>query len=144
MKKNLYIMMGGMLMMITSMMMTACSSDDDVVENEPPVTDHPTRQLPKQADFIQTMTDIGYIKCDPVDNSWYIKAPYHGPEIRIDGGNIFYLYDLPTEYQKEGLKVNATLDCYTFRHFDERVEITIYAGYDYYDAVLKQIEIVEQ
>jgi hypothetical protein len=39
--------------------------------------------------------------------------------------------------------VNATLDCYTFRHFDEDVVVTIFAGWDYYDAVLKQIEIVE-
>ena len=93
--------------------------------------------------FIKTMTDIGYLKLDKENNSWWIKAPCHGPEIRYDGGNIFYLYDLPEEYQKEGLKVKATLDCYTFRHFDERVEIVTYAGYDYYDAVLKNIEIVE-
>lgn len=143
MKKNLFLMMGGMLLMIAAMVITGCSKDDDVVEKETPVTDHATRQLPKQADFIQTITDIGYLKCDKSDNSWWIDAPYHGAEIRYDGGNIFYLYDLPKEYQKEGLKVKATLDCYTFRHFDERVEITICAGYDYYDAVLKQIEIVE-
>ena len=89
------------------------------------------------------MTDVGYLCCDNVDNTWYIKADYNGPEIHYDGGNIFYLYDLPAEYQKEGLKVNATLDCYTFRHFDEDVVVTIFAGWDYYDAVLKQIEIVE-
>ena len=94
-------------------------------------------------DYIKTMTDVGYLWCDKVDNTWYIKADYNGPEIHYDGGNIFYLYDLPAEYQKEGLKVNATLDCYTFRHFDEDVVVTIFAGWDYYDAVLKQIEIVE-
>ena len=143
MKKKLFLVVGAMLLMMAGTVMTACSNDDEVNASGDPVTGKTTRQLPKQADFIQTMTDVGYIKCDPVDNSWYIKADYHGPEIRIDGGNIFYLYDLPTEYQKEGLKVNATMDCYTFRHFDERVEITIYAGFDYYDAVLKQIEIEE-
>ena len=43
----------------------------------------------------------------------------------------------------ESLKVKATLDCYIFHHFDESVEITILGGWDYYDAVLKQIEILE-
>jgi hypothetical protein len=73
----------------------------------------------------------------------YIESPYQGPEVRYDGGSIYYLFDLPKEYQKEGLKVKATLDCYTFLHFDEYVEVTVIAGYDYYDAVLKQIEIAE-
>ena len=132
------------LVSVFTLSFSSCSSDDDVVTPEvPETTSHSTRQLPNQADFIKTMTDIGYLKLDKEDNSWWIKAPYHGPEIRYDGGNIFYLYDLPEEYQKEGLKVKATLDCYTFRHFDERVEIVRYAGYDYYDAVLRDIEIVE-
>ena len=56
---------------------------------------------------------------------------------------MYYLFDLPEDYQKEKLKVRVVLDCYTFRHFDEKVEITIYAGYDYYAAVLKQVEVVE-
>ena len=140
MKKTVLILMSVLLSVGT---FSACSSDDEVATPEVPETSHSTRQLPKQADFIMTMTDIGYLKLDKEDNSWWIKAPYHGPEIRYDGGNIFYLYDLPEEYQKEGLKVKATLDCYTFRHFDERVEIVTYAGYDYYDAVLRDIEIVE-
>lgn len=143
MKRNLNFVIGAMLLMMAGTMMTACSSDDDVVKPETPVSGYGTRQLPKQADFVKTMTDVGYLWCDKVDNTWYIKADYHGPEILCDGGNIFYLYDLPAEYQKEGLKVNATLDCYTFRHFDEDVVVTIFAGWDYYDAVLKQIEIVE-
>ena len=140
MKKTVLILMSVLLSIGT---FSACSSDDEVATPEVPETSHSTRQLPNQADFIKTMTDIGYLKLDKVDNSWWIKAPYHGPEIRYDGGNIFYLYDLPEEYQKEGLKVKATLDCDTFRHFDERVEIVRYAGYDYYDAVLRDIEIVE-
>ena len=143
MKRNLLLMTGAMLLMMACTVMTACSNDDEVNDSGDPATGQTTRQLPKQADFIKTMTDVGYLKCDKVDNSWYIKADYHGPEMRYDGGNIFYLYDLPTEYQKEDLKVNATLDCYTFKHFDERVEIARFAGYDYYDAVLKQIEIAE-
>lgn len=64
-------------------------------------------------------------------------------EIMNDGGSMYYLYDLPKEYQKSGLKVKVTLDCYTFRHFDEKVVIDMYAGYDYYDTVLKEIEVVE-
>jgi hypothetical protein len=143
MKKKLFFVMGAMLLTMAGTVMTACSSNDEVVTPETPATPHPTRQMPKQANFIKTMTDVGYLMCDQVDNSWYIKADYHGPEIHYDGGNIFYLYDLPEEFQKEGLKVNATLDCYTFRHFDEFVEVTMFAGYDYYDAVLKEIKIVE-
>ena len=141
MKKNLLLMVVAILLLMAGTVMSACSSDDDVASPEVPETGNGTRQLPKQADFIMTMTDVGYLKCDKVDNTWYIDAPYHGPEIRFDGGNMFYLYDLPEEYKKENLKVQATLDCYTFHHFDEQVEIIIYAGYDYYDAVLKQIEI---
>ena len=143
MKRNLFFVMGAMLMMTAGTMMTACSNDDEVVTPETPAASHSTRQLPNQANFVKTVTEEGYLWCDKVDNTWYIQADYHGPEIHYDGGTIFYLYDLPAEYQKEGLKVNATLDCYTFHHFDESVEITILAGWDYFDAVLKQVEIVE-
>ena len=30
---------------------------------------------------------------------------------------------------------------YTFRHFDEKIVVNVIGGYDYYDAVIKQIEI---
>lgn len=143
MKRNLFFVMGAMLMMTAGTMMTACNNDDEVVTPETPAASHSTRQLPNQANFVKTVTEEGYLWCDKVDNTWYIKADYNGPEIHYDGGNIFYLYDLPAEYQKEGLKVKATLDCYIFHHFDESVEITILGGWDYYDAVLKQIEILE-
>lgn len=143
MKKNLFFMMGAVLLLMAGTVMVACSSDDDEVTSRVSGTEHATRQLPKQADFIKSVTDTGYLKCDKVDNTWYINASYNGEEIRYDGGSMYYLYDLPEEYRKEGLKVKTTLDCYTFRHFDEKVEIVMYAGYDYYDAVLKGIEIVE-
>lgn len=145
MKKYLFFVMGAMLLLMAGTMVTACSSDnDDDVENPgSSATGHPTRQMPSQANFIKTVTDTGYLKCDKTDNTWYINAPYNGPEIRYDGGSVYYLFDLPKEYQKEGLKVKATLDCYTFRHFDENVEVSILAGYDYFDAVLKQIETAE-
>ena len=143
MKRNLFFVMGAMLMMTAGTMMTACNNDDEVVTPETPVASHSTRQLPNQANFVKTVTEEGYLWCDKVDNTWYIQADYQGPEIHYDGGSIFYLYDLPAEYQKEGLKVKATLDCYIFHHFDESVEITILGGWDYYDAVLKQIEILE-
>ena len=143
MKKKLCIIMSAMLLMLAGTVMTACSSDDDIDTPGTSATGHPTRQLPQLADFIKTVTDMGYLMCDKVDNTWFIKSPYHGQEIRYDGGNIYYLYDLPVEYQKEGLKVKASLDCYTFLHFNERVEHMWYAGYDYYDAVLRDIEIVE-
>ena len=103
----------------------ACSSDDDVTIPEVPETGLETRQLPKQADFIKTVTEIGYIKCDTWDNTWIIDVPSpeaHG-EIYIDGGSFYYLYDLPQEYQKKGQKVKATLDAYTFRHFGEKIEV---------------------
>ena len=143
MKKYLLFVVSAMLFMMVGTVLTACSSDDDAVTSSPSATGHPTRQVPNQASFIKTVTDVGYLRCDRQDNTWYIDSPYQGLEIAYDGGSIYYLFDLPKEYQKEGLKVKATLDCYTFLHFDEYVEVTIIVGYDYYDAVLKQIEIAE-
>ena len=140
MKKTAFILMSVLLSLGT---FCACSSDDDIDTPENSATGHPTRQMPALADFIKTVTDTGVLMCDKADNTWFIKSPYHGQEIRYDGGNIYYLYDLPVEYQKEGLKVKASLDCYTFLHFNERVEHLWYAGYEYYDAVLRDIEIVE-
>ncbi len=140
MKKTVFILMSVLLSLGT---FCACSSDDDIDTPENSATGHPTRQMPALADFIKTVTDTGVLMCDKADNTWFIKSPYHGQEIRYDGGNIYYLYDLPVEYQKEGLKVKASLDCYTFLHFNERVEHMWYAGYEYYDAVLRDIEIVE-
>lgn len=143
MKKNLLLVVGAMLFMMVGTVLTACSSDDDAVTSSPSATGHPTRQMPEQANFIKTVTDLGYLWCDKTDNTWYIDSPYQGSEVVYDGGSIYYLFDLPKEYQKEGLKVKATMDCYTFRHFDEDIEVTIIAGNNYYDAVLKQIEIAE-
>ena len=143
MKKKLLFIVGAMLFMLVGTVLTACSSDNDVDTPNSSATGHSTRQKPKQVNFIKTVTDVGYLRCDKEDNTWYIESPYQGPEVRYDGGSIYYLFDLPKEYQKEGLKVKATLDCYTFLHFDEYVEVTIIVGYDYYDAVLKQIEIAE-
>ena len=140
MKKTVFILMSVLLSLGT---FCACSSDDDIDTPETSTTGHPTRQMPALDDFIKTVTDTGVLMCDKADNTWFIKSPYHGQEIRYDGGNIYYLYDLPVEYQKEGLKVKASLDCYTFLHFNERVEHMWYAGYEYYDAVLRDIEIVE-
>ena len=146
MKKVFLFVMSAVLLMTAGMVTTGCSSDDDNVATptpEAPVPGHATRVLPKQVDFIKTVTDTGILRCDKADNSWYIDSPYDGPEIMNDGGSMYYLYDLPKEYQKSGLKVKVTLDCYTFRHFDEKVVIDMYAGYDYYDTVLKEIEVVE-
>ena len=142
-KKKLSIMMSAMLLMLAGTMMMACSVDDNAVIN--PKTDHKTGQLPKQADFIKTVTEIGYITCDTEDGTWIIDVPTPVPpgEVLIDGGTFYYLYELPEEYQKKGLKVKATLDIYIFHHFDEKEVITKYAGWDYYDAVLKDIEIAE-
>lgn len=145
MKKKFYSMIGVMLLMLAGTVMMACGNDDNAATPEVPITVHKARQLPKQADFVKTVTEIGYITCDPEDDTWIIDVPLPvAPgEVLIDGGTFYYLYDLPKEYQKKGLKVKATLDAYIFHHFDEEVEITIYAGWDYYDAVLKEIEIVE-
>ena len=136
MKKTVFILMSVLLSLGT---FCACGNDDNAVINSK------TSQLPKQADFIKTVTEIGYMTCDAEDGTWIIDVPTPVPpgEVLIDGGTFYYLYDLPEEYQKKGLKVKATVDAYTFRHFDEKVEITTYAGYDYYDAVLRDIEIVE-
>ena len=136
MKKTVFILMSVLLSLGT---FCACGNDDNAVINPK------TSQLPKQADFIKTVTEIGYMTCDAEDGTWIIDVPTPVPpgEVLIDGGTFYYLYDLPEEYQKKGLKVKATVDAYTFRHFDEKVEITTYAGYEYYDAVLRDIEIVE-
>ena len=136
MKKTVFILMSVLLSLGT---FCACGNDDNAVINSK------TSQLPKQADFIKTVTEIGYMTCDAEDGTWIIDVPTPVPpgEVLIDGGTFYYLYDLPEEYQKKGLKVKATVDAYTFRHFDEKVEITTYAGWDYYDAVLRDIEIVE-
>lgn len=145
MKKTLFIMLGAMQLMLAGTVMMACSSGDDVAIPEVPETGQGTRELPKQADFIKTVTETGYINCDTRDNTWIIDVPLpvaHG-KILIDGGIFYYLYDLPEEFQKKGLKVKATLDVYTFRHFGEKVVITNYTGWEYYDAVLKQIEFAE-
>ena len=133
------MMMSAMLLMMAGTVMTACSIDDNAVINPK------TSQLPKQEDFIKTVTEIGYIRYDPYDNTWIIDVPTPVPpgEVLIDGGTFYYLYDLPEEYQKKGLKVKATLDVYIFHHFDEKEVIIKYAGWEYYDAVLKQIEIAE-
>jgi hypothetical protein len=145
MKKKLIIMMSAMLLMMAGTVMMACSNDDDVTSPEVPETGQGTRQLPKQADFVKTVTEIGYITCDTDDDTWIIDVPLpvEPGEVLIDGGTFYYLYDLPKEYQKKGLKVKATLDAYIYRHFGEKEEITTYIGWDYYDAVLKQIEIAE-
>ena len=142
MKKTVFILMSVLLSLGT---FCACSSDDDIDTPEAPETGHGTRQLPKQADFVKTVTEIGYMTCDAEDGTWIIDVPTPVPpgEVLIDGGTFYYLYDLPEEFQKKGLKVKATVDAYTFRHFDEKVEITTYAGWDYFDAVLRDIEIVE-
>lgn len=142
MKKNLCIIFG---MLISFGMFSACGNDDNATIPLVPETGQETRQMPKQEDFIKTVTEIGYITCDPEDNTWIIDVPTPVPpgEVLIDGGTFYYLYDLPKEYQKKGLKVKATLDVYIFHHFDGKEEIAVYAGWDYYDAVLKQIEIAE-
>lgn len=142
MKKNLCIIFG---MLISFGMFGSCGNDDNATIPLVPETGQETRQMPKQEDFIKTVTEIGYIRYDPYDNTWIIDVPTPVPpgEVLIDGGTFYYLYDLPEEYQKKGLKVKATLDVYIFHHFDEKEVIIKYAGWEYYDAVLKQIEIAE-
>ena len=142
MKKKLFFMMS---MLISLVMFSACDNTDNGVTPVVPKTGQKTRQMPKQVDFVKTVTEIGYITCDTEDDTWIIDVPLPVPpgEVLIDGGTFYYLYDLPKEYQKKGLKVKAILDVYIFHHFDGKEEITTYAGWDYYDAVLKEIEIAE-
>ena len=75
MKKTLFIMLGAMPLMLAGTVMMACGSDDVVAAPEVPETGHEARQLPKQIDFIKTVTEIGYIKCDTWDNTWIIDVP---------------------------------------------------------------------
>lgn len=140
--KKLVVILG---MLLSYGLFCACINDDNAVIPEVPENGQGMHQQPKQSDFIKTVTEIGYITCDTEDNTWIIDVPLPvAPgETLIDGGTFYYLYDLPKEYQKKGLKVKATLDAYIFHHFDEKDVITVYAGWDYYDAVLKQIEIAE-
>ena len=147
MKKNLLFTMSVVLLM-AGMVTTACSSDDDdVITTKTPdssdtsATNETTRQLPKQTDFIKTVTETGYLHYK--EGSWFICVPLICPpgEIMIDAsGTLYCLYDLPEEYQKEGLWVKATMDAYTYRHFNEDVMLVCYGGFTYYDAVIKQIE----
>ena len=73
-KKKLSIMMSAMLLMMDSTVMMACSVDDNALIN--PKTDHKTGQLPKQADFVKTVTEIGYITCDTDEDGVVVYTTY--------------------------------------------------------------------
>lgn len=96
MKKNLLFVMGAMLLLMGSMVITACSSDEEEVTSIEPETEHATRRLPKQADYVKTVTDIGYLMCDKEDNTWIIHIPV--PDAPGEMGTLCFLFDLPEEY----------------------------------------------
>ena len=61
MKKKFLFIVGAMLFMLVGTVLTACSSDNDVDTPNSSATGHSTRQMPKQVNFIKTVTDISAI-----------------------------------------------------------------------------------
>ena len=151
MKRNVVMMMS---LLLSFGMFSACSNDDDVnvPEQQVPGLETAARgsdmQLPDAADLIKEITATGYIR--PYDNEgfWFVNAPLPEPEpgvVYFDGGICYFMYNLPDEFKKEGLKVKFTGDAYTCKELDKNGDgnTMTYAGYEYYDVVVKQIEVIE-
>lgn len=153
MKKNLLFAMGAMSLMMAGTVMMSCSNDDKLVipeqqnaEEETTVRGSET-QLPDATAFIKEITDTGYILSYDDEGFWYVDTPL--PEepgvIYIDGGICYFMYNLPDEFKQERLKVKFTGDMYECKELDKNGDgmRTMLAGYEYYDVVIKSIEIVE-
>ena len=150
MKKELLFMVVAMLLMTG---MTACSSDDDVVvqkqQNEAladPANEGETR-LPDAANFIREVTETGHVRFYGDEGLWVLDASLPVPEgeVLIDGGIRYFMYNLPEAFRQEGLKVKFTGDVYQCMEIDKNGDgiCTMLGGYEYYDVVVKEIEVVE-
>ena len=152
MKRNFFFTMGAMLMM-AGMVMTACSSDDDVITptEQTAEQDADTKgdgtQLPDAADFIKTVSDTGYVHSYFDEGFWYVKAslPAEPGVLYYDGGICYFMYNLPEDLKIDGKKVKFTGDIYECKDIDKNGDglCSSLAGYEYYDVVIKEIEIVE-
>ena len=152
MKRNLLFTMGAMLLMAGTVT-TACSSDDDVItpteqtEEQDAATKGDGTQLPDAADFIKTVSDTGHVHCYFDEGFWYVKAslPEEPGVIYYDGGICYFMYNLPEDFKIDGKKVKFTGDAYECKDIDKNGDglCSSLAGYEYYDVVIKEIEIVE-
>ncbi|MBR4480644.1 MAG: hypothetical protein IKO86_01950 [Prevotella sp.] len=152
MKRNLLFTMGAMLLMAGTVT-TACSSDDDVITptEQTAELDAATKgdgtQLPDAADFIKTVSDTGYVHSYFDEGFWYVKAslPEEPGVIYYDGGICYFMYNLPEDFKIDGKKVKFTGDAYECKDIDKNGDglCSSLAGYEYYDVVIKEIEIVE-
>ena len=152
MKRNLLFTMGAMLLMAGTVT-TACSSDDDVITptEQTAELDAATKgdgtQLPDAADFIKTVSDTGYVHSYFDEGFWYVKAslPEEPGVIYYDGGICYFMYNLPEDLKIDGKKVKFTGDAYECKDIDKNGDglCSSLAGYEYYDVVIKEIEIVE-
>lgn len=152
MKRNLLFTMGAILLMAGTVT-TACSSDDDVITptEQTAELDAATKgdgtQLPNAADFIKTVSDTGYVHSYFDEGFWYVKAslPEEPGVIYYDGGICYFMYNLPEDFKIDGKKVKFTGDAYECKDIDKNGDglCSSLAGYEYYDVVIKEIEIVE-
>lgn len=152
MKKNFMFTMCAMLLMAGTVT-TACSSDDDVITptEQTAELDAATKgdgtQLPDAADFIKTVSDTGYVHSYFDEGFWYVKAslPEEPGVIYYDGGICYFMYNLPEDFKIDGKKVKFTGDAYECKDIDKNGDglCSSLAGYEYYDVVIKNIEIVE-
>lgn len=153
MKKNFMFTMCAMLMLITGTVMMSCSNDDEVINPEQQNAEKDTAargsetKLPDAANYIKGITETGVLRLYGEEDFWYVDTPL--PEepgvIYYDGGICYFMYNLPEEFKKSGLKVKFTGDVYECKELDKNGDgmITMMAGYKYYDVVIKNIEIVE-
>ena len=145
--------MSAMLLMMAGTVMMACTSDNEVIVPEEQVPEDETTAkgeettLPDASDFIKVVSDTGYMSYDADEEFWYVDTPLASPDpnvVMIDGGTAYYMYDLPEEYKVKGLKVKFTGDAYKFKADKNGDDIChSIGGYEYYDVVVKEIEIVE-
>ena len=153
MKKSIMFTMGAMLLMMAGTVMMSCSNDDEVINPEQQNAEEETAargsetQLPDASAFIKEVTDTGYILSYGDEGFWYVDTPLPvEPGVTyIDGGICYFMYNLPEDFKKSGLKVKFTGDMYECKELDKNGDgmETMLAGYKYYDVVIKDIEIVE-
>lgn len=140
-------------MLMAGTVMTACSSDDEVIAavekeaGQDVVTKGGEALLPNAADFVKVVADTGYLRYNSDEGFWCIDAslPEIPGAVYVDGGICYFMYNLPEEFMKSGLKVKFTGDAYQCKDIDKNGDgnAILLGGYEYYDVVIKDIEIVE-
>ena len=111
-------------------MLCACSSDDDSLD------------VPEKGNFVPNVSDkTGTVWYDSIDESWYINMdlpPLPEGNYYIDSAILYYTYNLPQQYQQEGLRVKVSGDIYDY-HFRNENHVVL-GGHEYYYIALKKIE----